>query len=197
MKKIHRLTLSIIGVMAFTLIGGATAFAQSDTTTRSDEVRTNQEERSAVRCERVQQSLESRTTRVSEAASNQTALYERLNERIANVIAGADTQGYPTEELRTAQAEVTQSITDFGLAVDTYTASLSESAEVSCAESTSAYSAAIAEARQNLQSVREAARNVRTTFREAVIPALQDFKTWLEENRQNAATTDQTTSEEE
>lgn len=183
--------------MAFTLIGGATAFAQSDTTTRSDEVRTNQEERSAVRCERVQQSLESRTTRVSEAASNQTALYERLNERIANVIAGADTQGYPTEELRTAQAEVTQSITDFGLAVDTYTASLSESAEVSCAESTSAYAAAIAEARQNLQSVREAARDVRTTFRETVIPALQDFKAWLIENRQDAVVRDQTTSEEE
>ncbi len=193
MKKFYRLTLSVIGVLAFTLIGGATAFAQSDTTTRSDEVRTNQEERSAVRCERVQQSLESRTTRVTEAASTQTALYER----IANVIAGADTQGYPTEALTAAQREVAQSITNFGLAVDTYTASLSESAEVSCAESTSAYSAAIAEARQNLQSVREAARNVRTTFREAVIPALQDFKTWLEENRQNAATTDQTTSEEE
>tara|TARA_B100001105_G_scaffold250577_1_gene239091 strand:- start:1016 stop:1597 length:582 start_codon:yes stop_codon:yes gene_type:complete len=193
MKKFYRLTLSVIGVLAFTLIGGATAFAQSDTTTRSDEVRTNQEERSAVRCERVQQSLESRTTRVTEAASTQTALYER----IANVIAGADTQGYPTEALTAAQREVAQSITNFGLAVDTYTASLSESAEVSCAESTSAYSAAIAEARQNLQSVREAARDVRTTFREAVIPALQDFKTWLEENRQNAATTDQTTSEEE
>jgi hypothetical protein len=181
MKKLYQFAISAIVLTAVVLLGGPSVLAQSRTV---DEVRTNEtEQRSAVRCERVQQSLETRTTRVSLAATNQTALYERLNGRIANVIAGADNRGFPTDTLRSAQTEVAQRITDFGLAADVYTASLSESAAITCDESVARYSAAIAVSRQNIQSVRTAAIEVRTTFQEQVIPALREFKVWLEENQ--------------
>lgn len=146
------------------------------------EQRIQRVERSLEKCEQIKTRLTERITKSAEVKSAHTERYERLVNRIDAVIASAESRGYDTTDLVAAKTAVTTAITAYGTAIDAFTEQLSAASEVACDASANSYGQAIVISRENLEAVRTAGTAVKTAFRQNVVPELQAYKAWLEEN---------------
>lgn len=203
MKKIASLIGTSALVALSTVIGGASVLAQTaDPNVPSETPVTTQQQqregRSAERCERITDRITSRIGRVNEATERQTVLYERLVDRLDGIIQSATAVEYDTAALVAARDDINERIESFVTTATNYTSDLAASADVACAETPATYGAAISGARESLREVRTAALAVRTAFREQAIPALQDFRAFIDTiDDEDAASNEQSPQTEE
>ena len=193
MKKqlLFVLAISVItaGVLSGTVLAQGTDTTNRQAPTREElEVRTQQvEERQAQRilerCEAIKQRLTAHIGRVNQATEQQVGVYERLNGRLDAVITRANEAGYDSFVLVEARDSIGAKIIAFSDASTEATAGMSAAADAACETDAAPYGTALSDARLSLQAVREASAEVRTTFRNTAIPALQDFVAWLEVNQ--------------
>lgn len=153
-------------------------------TTELGEVRTQRQvERVLARCEAIKTRITAHIGRVNEATERQVGIYERLIGRIDLVIDRANEVQFDSTALVAARDNVAEKITLFSASATEVTDLLSAAADAACDEDATSYGTAISDARTGLQATRAASQDVRTTFRENVIPALQDFVAWLQVNQ--------------
>ena len=194
MKTSHKQLIIAAFAIVLAVTTGSSVLAQEAETdspdtpvssqqTRPDrEQRVKQVERSLERCKQIATRLEERVAKTSEIKANHSERYERLIKRIDAVVASAQSRDYDTTSLTAAKEKVTTAIAAYELAVDAYIAQLGATSDLSCADNTATYGQAIVGSREALETVRSTSASVRTTFRQTVVPALKDYKAWLEEN---------------
>lgn len=149
---------------------------------QSREQRVQQVQRTLERCEQIKTRLAERITKSAEVKIAHTERYEKLVNRLDAVIASAESRTYDTAGLVTAKETVAAAITAYGVAIETYTSQLTDASELACDQSASVYGQAIVSSREALEAVRAAGTAVKTAFRQNVVPELQEYKAWLEEN---------------
>jgi hypothetical protein len=192
MKK--QLVAFSVALFVIVAVVGGSVQAQSDTTedtptdnTQSNTTQTEQRQERQVqrvleRCDRITERLTNHIGRVNRATEQQVGVYERLNGRLDLIIATANEVQYDSTDLIAARDAIGEKIALFTQAATAATAQLTEAANTACDEEVTAYGTALVASRTNLTAVREAAQDVRQTFREEAIPALQSFAAWLEVN---------------
>ena len=198
--------IALFAVMVLAGTSTGIALAQSETEVenepetvqrenRGEEIRTQREferqERQVTRvlerCERITDRLTAHIGRVNTGVERQVGIYERMLARFDAVIDRAAELGYDTTDLTASREAVAEQLATFQATATETTTQLSAAADEACTEDPQAYGVAISSARSELATVREAAQAIRTTFREQAIPALQDFRAWLEVNQPEAA----------
>lgn len=155
---------------------------QTEQVRQTREQRVQQVQRTLERCEQIKTRLAERATKAEEVQTAHTTRYERLVNRVDAVIASAESRGYDTAGLVTSKEAVEAALTAYGASIETYTAQLETTSGVACDQNASTYAQAIVTSRETLEAVRTAGALVKTTFRQNVVPELQKYKTWLEEN---------------
>lgn len=155
---------------------------QTQQTRQSREQRVQQVQRTLERCEQIKTRLAERITKSAEVKIAHTERYEKLVNRLDAVIASAESRAYDTAGLVTAKETVTAAITAYGVAIDTFTEQLNDASELACDQNANVYGQAIVSSREALEAVRAAGAAVKTAFRQNVVPELQEYKAWLEEN---------------
>lgn len=198
MKKMRKLT---IAVTVFALLSSVAIFhrpvyAQETTTDetttttraeaateRAEAARQAREARVLERCDRLKTNLEIATTRTGTIVDRRTNIFQRIQTNLGKAITYADQQAYDTTALVAAQKQLTSDVEAFTQATSQLESSLVTAAEVSCEEDATPYGDAITAAREQLASVRLASATAHATIQDDVLPALQDFATWLKENK--------------
>lgn len=136
-------------------------------------------------CEKITSRLTTRSQTIATVISVHTDVYTNLQSRLERVVAGASDKGYETSALLLAQNNVNDAVTTFIQKGDDLTRSLTQAADNCATEAT--YGVTISSARSLLKDVRDSGKDVRTTFKDEVVPALKDYRAWLETNANEEA----------
>lgn len=167
MKKLISISLVLIAIIVGGVLGVQTVSAQSN----------NQTER----CSTAQGRLNTRITRVNTIKDSHTTAYNNLNAKVTRILTSAETNHYDTTALTAAANAVEEKIAAFGEKATAYTDALMATKNLSCGTNDDEFNTSLTAARAALAAVRAASVDVRTTFTTEVIPALQDYATWLKE----------------
>jgi len=149
------------------------------------EVRAQRVERSIERCAQIETRLSERAAKAAEVKEAHIKRYDRMLERLDVVIASAEEKSYDSAALVAARATVVEKIDAYEAAIGAYVEKLADTGAVACSQEPATYGRAIVDSRDSLLAVRNASFDVRTAFRESVIPELRAFKLFLEQNTTN------------
>lgn len=133
----------------------------------------------SARCTVAEARLQIRIDRVAREKTQRTETYETLQTKVNTAIDTAEGKGYDTTDLVAARANVQEKIDIYTQKATAYTTALQTTKDYACGESDGAFASALADARLALTQTRQAAIDVRVTFRSDAIPALQDYINWL------------------
>ncbi len=188
MKRI----LSISLVAAFTLLAGifyGTTNASAQTTTTTTTTTTSTTPSQTVRCTIAQVRLNTRIVQVDKVKIAQTKTYTDIQTTLDTYITTAEAASYNTKDLVAARDAMKTALEAYTTKATAYSTALMATKNLSCGESTPAFTASLVTTRAALTDARISSLAVRTVIKEKAIPALTAYATWL---KTNAATAQET-----
>lgn len=172
MKKILTGGLVLLALTATSLFPLSSVYAQ---TVASE----------SARCKIATSRLDLRITNVEKVKTTQSALYNETKSKVDTFVTSATDAGYDVAKLTTARDSVKTKIDTYIEKATAYSAALTTAKSLTCGESDGAFTTAVASARTALVATRTAAIDVRTTFKQQVVPALNDYAAWLKLQKAN------------
>ncbi len=166
MKKILTGGLVLLALIATSIFPLSSVYAQ----TAASE---------SARCKIATTRLDLRITNVEKVKTTQSAVYVQTKTRLDTLLTSATESGYDIAALTAARDSVKTKIDAYTEKATTYTAALTTAKSLTCGESDGAFTTALTGARAALLATRTAALEVRTTFKQQAVPALNDYAAWL------------------
>ncbi|MFY9227742.1 MAG: hypothetical protein WAO28_00215 [Candidatus Microsaccharimonas sp.] len=141
----------------------------------------------SARCKIATTRLDLRISNVEKVKTTQSAIYTQTKTKVDTFVASATDAGYDVTALTAARDSVKTKIDTYIEKATAYSAALTTAKSLTCGESDGAFTTALASARTALLATRTAALDVRTTFKQQVVPALNDYSTWLKLQKTDAS----------
>lgn len=174
MKKILIGGLVLLALTATSLLPLSSVYAQ----TAASE---------SARCKIATTRLDLRIAAVDKAKTNQSTVYNQAKSKLDTFVTSATNAGYDVTALTTARDSVKTKIDTYIEKATAYSAALTTAKSLTCGESDGAFATALTNARAALTATRTAALDVRTTFKQQVVPALNDYAAWLKLQKANTS----------
>ncbi|MFZ3009837.1 MAG: hypothetical protein WA030_02350 [Candidatus Microsaccharimonas sp.] len=139
----------------------------------------------SARCKLAPTRLDLRITAVEKVKTTQSTVYAETKSKVDTFVTSATDAGYDVTALTAARDSVKSKIDTYIEKATAYSAALTTAKGLTCGESDGAFTTALTSARTALLATRTAALDVRTTFKQQVVPALNDYAAWLKLQKAN------------
>jgi chromosome segregation ATPase len=174
MKRVLVLSLAALVALAGVVVTTTPAAAVSNAR--------QQQPLSEERCIALEKLLATKADNLENATATRALQFQHLHIMVNTHISKLKQAGYDTTKLETDLTTLKGQLTGYNKEVDTLQASLDAVREQACAANRADYTKALQTVRQDLKDVREAAKQVRTTYTATIIPDIKDAASWLRKN---------------
>lgn len=177
MKKLIISSTFVFALVLSAIFSGGFVSAQTTTDTTSGEKST------ARRCTVAHPRLQERVTRITTLKTKQQTTYTTVSDRVQKIVTSASDNGYDTAALLSANSNLVTKIRTYTEKVEAYNTALKATATAACATTPGdgEYATSLLAARTALIEARTASADVRSTFKNEVVPALKDYAAWLKD----------------
>jgi hypothetical protein len=156
---------------------------------KAQDARATALERREALCTIIQDRLTKRGENIQLVTETHLTVYQNLLDRLDTVIQTAEEKEFDTTKLTAAYVELTSKVENFRTVSDELIESIATGGE-ECTDETR-FGTLISNGRTQIRTVREAAREIRTTFREVVVPELREYRSTIQQsNTQNSDETE-------
>lgn len=136
----------------------------------------------SARCAIAEQRLGDRLSQLQAVSDRRSAAYEEAHKNITAKLSNLSKAGYDIAKLTASLQTAQQELVDYRTKAEALAASLQSAQTAACSDSDAGFKQSLVQARQDLKTVREAARKIHQTYSTRILPDIRAAAVWLRDN---------------